>query len=148
MPDSNGIKPPEMSMQLFRSPLFQVIAKQFLVGRYVFGDRNRQPGIVEELPPVNVVGGHIAGPRSTAERVGSWLAIEPTAAVGRRMGHVAIHPAYVGLEGKLDLTVLIQAVDGSRVTFAGEFQDLRSSLHHLTEIRPFPDGENQRNLLT
>ena len=73
----------EMSVQLFRSPLFQVIAKQFLVGRYVFGDRNRQPGVIEELPPVNVVGGHIAGPGSTAERVGGRLTIEPASAVGR-----------------------------------------------------------------
>ena len=99
------------SQGLISSPLLQIVSEDLLISRDIFFNRDRKPGIVEEMPPIDIVTGHVAGPGSAAQALGPRLAIVPASGVDKAVGHIALYPAYVGLHGKLLHAVFSVSVD-------------------------------------
>ena len=134
-------------MESVFTPFGKIISKQFFVSRNVLREWLRQPGIVQKMFVVDVLAGHIPGPAATAKGIRERIGIEPAAAVGHGVGHIAVDPADVGFEGQFDHAIVIFAVDGSGVTLTRETMHLLHPFDHLAEIIPLPNCEDGGDLL-
>ena len=74
-------------------PFFGKITKDYLISRELFFNRNWKIDIVEEMPPVDIVAGPVAGPASAARNFRPYLTIVPASSVHKAIGHIAFHPA-------------------------------------------------------
>ena len=84
----------------------------------MLGDRRRQPRVVQEMAPVDVVTRHVTGPATTTQGIGGWLAVKPTAAVGGGMRHIAVHPSHFRFQRQLHAPLVALTMDRRRVADA------------------------------
>ena len=75
-----------------------LVAEQLLIRRQLLGLRKRlrNPGLVDEVPPRNVVVGAVAAPGPAAQRGRLAHAVPQVAAVGSRLGLVDHYPGRAG----------------------------------------------------
>ena len=129
------------------APLLKVLPEELLVGGDILLDRHGKPGVVEELPVVDVLAAHVARPGTAAQALRPDLAVVPAPRVDEAVGHVAFHPAHFGLDGELLHPFHPLGVDGGGVADPGEVKDLVEPVDHFVEVVPFPDGEDEAQLL-
>lgn len=111
-------------------------------------DGHRHQRVVQEMPPVDILGADVPGPGAAAEGIGERKAGGPAAAVGQ-----AVCPMLQTTRPTLRAARPSPGARRSRCGSRPSAPSPRSSIppgrvQHLVEVRPLPHGQHGRQLLT